>query len=300
MQKRKKEFYKQYNYLKPECEKSDWEKFCDKLEDVGEWCKEHWKIIVTIAIVVAAIVLLVSGVGTGLGAAILTDACWGAISGAVIGGISGGIMSKLNGGTFFEGFENGAFDGAIGGAIGGAITGGLTFAIGPSSTIWGSIARSAGIEAGSSGTSNMCVTMIDYFAENGTLSDAMDDIFISGLSGLISGGISGGITGGFIHYKSQLKVSDSKFLTHDGKIDWDTHAPNNGRVEGSVLENQTLQQGTIIDRYGSKYGKYTSPVGVSFEARALPYDENTWAYHKYKVVQDIDCVTLSEIAAAFD
>lgn len=69
-------------------------------------------------------------------------------------------------GTFFEGFENGAFDGTIGGAIGGAITGGLTFAIGPSSTIWGSIARSAGIEAGSTGTSNMCVTMIDYLAEN--------------------------------------------------------------------------------------------------------------------------------------
>ena len=26
----KKEFYKQDDYLKPECEKSDWEKFCDK------------------------------------------------------------------------------------------------------------------------------------------------------------------------------------------------------------------------------------------------------------------------------
>ena len=298
--KAKDEFYKEYSYLKPECEKSDWEKFCDGLKKVGDWCKDHWKLIVTIAIVVAAIVLLVSGVGTGLGAAILTGACWGAISGAVIGGISGGIMSKLNGGAFFEGFENGAFDGAIGGAIGGAITGGLTFAIGPSSTIWGSIVRSAGIEAGASGTSNMCVTTIDYLAENGTLTGSLDDIFISGLSGVISGSISGGITGGFIHCKSQLKVSNSKYLTQDGKIDWDTYAPNNGRVEGSVLENQKIKQGTIIDRYGSKYGKYTSPIGISFEARALPYDNNSWAYHKYMVIQDIDGVTSSEIAAAFD
>lgn len=142
----------------------------------------------------------------------------------------------------------------------------------------------------------MCVTAIDFYDENGTLSGGFDDIFLSGLSGVISGGI----TGSYIHSKSQLQVSNPKFLNQDGKIDWDTYAPNNGRVDGSVLENQTLKQGIIIDRYGSKYGNYTAPVDTPFELRSLPYDDNTWAYHKYKVVKDIDGVTLSEIASAFD
>lgn len=31
----KKDFYKQYSYLKPDCEKTDWEKFCEGLKKVG-------------------------------------------------------------------------------------------------------------------------------------------------------------------------------------------------------------------------------------------------------------------------
>jgi len=52
----------------------------------------------------------------------------------------------------------------------------------------------------------MCVTTIDYLAEHGNLNGALDDIAISGFSGVVSGGISGGITGGFIHnYKFQIQ-----------------------------------------------------------------------------------------------
>lgn len=47
-------------------------------------------------------------------------------------------------------------------------------------------------------------------------------------------------------------------------------------------------------------GKYTSPVGVPYEQRALPYMENPNAYHKYKVLKEIDNITISEIAPAFD
>jgi len=43
----KENFYKQYEYLNPESEKSEWEKFCDCFESVGEWCKAHWKEIVS-------------------------------------------------------------------------------------------------------------------------------------------------------------------------------------------------------------------------------------------------------------
>ncbi|MCR5599336.1 MAG: HINT domain-containing protein [Ruminococcus sp.] len=116
--KQKKEFYKKYSYLKPECEKSKWEKFCDGLKKVGEWCKDHWKLIVTVVICIAAIALICTGVGGILGAAAL-----GALMGALSGGLIGGITSVLSGGSFLEGFENGAFEGAITGAIMGGLGG---------------------------------------------------------------------------------------------------------------------------------------------------------------------------------
>ena len=54
----KKDFYKQYSYLKPDCEKTDWEKFCEGLKKVGQWCKDHWKEIVLVIEIVAAVVCL--------------------------------------------------------------------------------------------------------------------------------------------------------------------------------------------------------------------------------------------------
>ncbi len=116
--KAKDDFYKEYSYLKPECEKSGWEKFCDGLKKVGDWCKEHWKLIATVVICIAAIALICTGVGGILGAAAL-----GALIGAGSGGLMGGISSVLSGGSFLDGFEEGAFSGAITGAIMGGIGG---------------------------------------------------------------------------------------------------------------------------------------------------------------------------------
>ena len=208
IKKSKEDFYTKYSYLKPECEKSVIEHICDGVQSAIEWCKEHWKFIATVALVAIAVVLLCTGVGSGLGAAIIAGACWGAILGAVIGGVSGGINSAIQGGSFFDGFESGAFDGAVGGAIGGAITGGLTFVAGPALSMVGSIGRGAGIGALSNGVSNMCVTTIDYLAEHGNLNGALDDIAMSGFSGIVSGGILGGISGG-IRFNSPSKTAKS-------------------------------------------------------------------------------------------
>ena len=86
----------------------------------------------------------------------------------------------------------------------------------------------------------------------------------------------------------ELVVRDTKFLDADENIDWEKWAPNGGRVPGTIKENQTIPAGTIIDRYGSQWGKYTSPAGVPYEQRALPYIENPNAYHKYEVLKPID------------
>ena len=72
----KDDFYDKYDYLKPDCEKSGWECFW---EDVGAWCKEHWKAIATIIIVIAAW----EGVENG--------AFSGAISGIITAGMGFGL-----------------------------------------------------------------------------------------------------------------------------------------------------------------------------------------------------------------
>lgn len=120
VRQRKDDFYEQYHYLKPACEMNGWEKFCDGCAKAGEWCKEHWKLIVTIVIVIAAVVVIVLFPAA---APILLLAAKGAILGAVMGGVFGGLSSLASGRSFWEGFEEGAFSGAISGVIFGGLGG---------------------------------------------------------------------------------------------------------------------------------------------------------------------------------
>ena len=119
----KDDFYDKYDYLKPDCEKSGWEKFCDACKAVGEWCKEHWKLIVTVVLVVVAVVVIVVTAGAGAGpiAMLLAGMAKGLLGGALMGGLLGGLSSVAAGGSFLEGFENGAFSGALMGALMGGI-----------------------------------------------------------------------------------------------------------------------------------------------------------------------------------
>ena len=67
IKKSKEDFYTKYSYLKPECEKSVIEHICDGVQSAIEWCKEHWKLLVTIVLVVAAIAVIVFTAGTAIG-----------------------------------------------------------------------------------------------------------------------------------------------------------------------------------------------------------------------------------------
>ena len=98
----------------------------------------------------------------------------------------------------------------------------------------------------------------------------------------------------------ELVVRDTKFLDADENIDWEKWAPNGGRVPGTIKENQTIPAGTIIDRYGSQWGKYTSPAGVPYEQRALPYIENPNAYHKYEVLKKLQLAEPVSAHSAID
>ena len=127
IKKRKDDFYDKYNYLKPECEKSGWEKFCGACKSVGQWCKDNWKAIGKILITVVIIAAL--GIATvltgGILGVILAGAFWGALAGGLIGGVMGGLTSAMSGGAFLDGFADGALGGAVTGAIAGAVFAGI-------------------------------------------------------------------------------------------------------------------------------------------------------------------------------
>ncbi len=122
--KSKDDFYDEYYYLKPECEKSGWEKFKDGCKKIGEWCKEHWK-----ELVIGAVLTVLSG-GTFLaglavcfGKAILTATIFGAIS-AGFSALASKILDQpftfndaLS--AFGDGFASGFMFGGLG-ALGGA------------------------------------------------------------------------------------------------------------------------------------------------------------------------------------
>lgn len=68
VRQRQEDFYDKYYYLKPECEKSVWEKIGNKCKKVGEWCKEHWVMLTTIIVVVAIAVIAVVAFGIAVAA----------------------------------------------------------------------------------------------------------------------------------------------------------------------------------------------------------------------------------------
>ena len=121
----KDDFYDKYDYLKPDCEKSIWEKIGDGLKAVGEWCKEHWKeILIVLELVVAVVCLLVPGL-EGFGVLILENMLKGLLigmlSGAIIGGISGYAQYGVDGilGGILQGAQEGAMLGMAFGGLGG-------------------------------------------------------------------------------------------------------------------------------------------------------------------------------------
>lgn len=214
----KKDFYKQYGYLKPECEKSRREKIKDAIKgawdglcefgsavanfvcDAYEWCKEHLdvilKAIAVVVLLVVSVVLLATGVG-----GILAAACWGCIFGIVGGLLTNGISNVRNGKGFFEGALDamliGGIGGAVGGAIGGYFAGSMPLATNMLQAVW----RGAWTNAIASGGSSFVTSTIQYFAANGTNGSAgeyfgfiFQNVAVASLAGGVMGGITGGIS----------------------------------------------------------------------------------------------------------
>jgi hypothetical protein len=67
-------------------------------------------------------------------------------------------------------------------------------------------------------------------------------------------------------------------LTSQGTLNW---PPNDGFLATPVFA--ILPPGTLLDRFGSDSGKFFSPVGAAYGARALPYVCLQQPYTVYRV-----------------
>ncbi|WP_304270230.1 glycohydrolase toxin TNT-related protein [Phascolarctobacterium succinatutens] len=82
------------------------------------------------------------------------------------------------------------------------------------------------------------------------------------------------------------KKGEDRFYSDDGKP---IYPPNNGAI--GKEEKTVLPKGTVISRYGSNRGKYTSPDGTSLGERSLDkktrYDNEL---HRFKLTEEFECI----------
>ena len=242
--KNKDNFYKKYSYLKPNSEKSDWERFW---EDVGAWCKEHWKAIATIIIVIAAIAIIVVTGGTAAGpiAALLLAMAKGALVGAAIGAASGGILNLLTGKSFWEGVENGAFSGAISGII----TAGMGFGLSHAGKVALGFAKTVLI-GGASGAGTSIMSDLGDILFAGKDISFLQFLKNAAISGLTSAalsalgyGISKGISALKSYFRSKVTPLENGPYIKDGKP--------NGRPKLSGEKELAFEQ----ELYNKQVGK---------------------------------------------
>lgn len=84
-----------------------------------------------------------------------------------------------------------------------------------------------------------------------------------------------------------------RFTKADGTWDWPADRGFKAPPTPTVLE-----VGTILDRYGPPSGSFMSPLGVTYEERALAPGSRAEAYHKYEVVKPLPVIQ-GEVAPAF-
>ncbi len=97
----------------------------------------------------------------------------------------------------------------------------------------------------------------------------------------------------YLEYKDTF--DNPKYYNQDtGEINW----PENNGFEGET-EEITLEEGVRIDRYGSDYGYFACPYGISYEERACAPGTDERPYSVFIVEKSFE-VQAGEIAPWFD
>ena len=276
---RKDDFYEEYEYLRPECEKKKEKKSVvatiwggiksvgksigKGLKKAGEWCKEHWKAIVTVVIVIVAVVLICTGVGGILGAMAI-----GALLGALIGGLSGGIIAAVTGGNFWEGFEDGAFMGAISGIITGGLAGGNTAA----ALTLGKTMFIGGVSgSGSQFLSDLGDILIK--GEDISIGELVINTVTAGVLGTAFAAAGYGLNKAFSWTKSLFKTKsgidiETSYGKSSGKLDWNAIVSKKGETRVDHINRHAVPN-ISRETHGVFNGNPIDMVNDAWEQRHL-------------------------------
>ena len=294
----KDDFYNKYYYLKPECEKSGWEKFCDGCKKVGEWCKEHWVMITTIFVVIAVAVIAV----VTFGVAVVAIAAIAGIVSLVLcvadvicmiatGGKGISDLCRENGmgwlGEIFDGISVGCDIVSIVFPAGAAIK---TMAkIGVKAFVKGSI------QAAKFAFKETIEKVFKSGFKNGVknFGKLLFKTFIFDIDDFSRVNSSGKRVFDIYSHATTVEIKPNainyKGLNPDGTV---AKYPEliDGYPDGfdGPIKRETLEPGTRIDRYGHFGGSFVAPEGISFESRALPPESKKSPYTIFEVVEPIE------------
>ena len=289
-------FIAEYCYMQS-CIDKGWEKICNALKSAGEWCKEHWVMVVTVAAVVAIALVAVC-----LGAAVVAIAAIAGIVSLVLtaadvicmvatGGKGIADVLKDNGlgwlGEIFAGITVGCDIVSIAFPAGAAIK---TMAkVGVKSFVKGSI------QAAKYAFKDMVEKVFKSGFKNGvknlgkilfkTLVFDVDDFSYVNSSGKRVLDIMDHTPK--IDIQECVHINDKGFRP-DGKFDYPTAADNYPDGFDGPISEETLKPGMIADRYGHWYGTYMSPFGTPYENRTLAPSSKNSPYNMFKVNKPTD------------
>ena len=111
------------------------------------------------------------------------------------------------------------------------------------------------------------------------------DVYASDASAPVAWAASGGVVRGPPTCPVALVVAAESGGAGTAVEPMWAQAPNDGFL-GGWRTTETLQPGTLIDRYGAETGRFFSPAGTSLEARALPWGQGP--LNGYEVLKPFD------------
>ena len=103
-------------------------------------------------------------------------------------------------------------------------------------------------------------------------------------------------------YIDQLGIPHIEWGSEDDICDKDGFdkrcRPDNSKTI-YIVEDYVIPHGTVICRYGSPVGRFTTLKGTDYDKLALPYVKETIEYHEYKVTEDlkVQCLVIKGIVA---
>lgn len=107
---------------------------------------------------------------------------------------------------------------------------------------------------------------------------------------------------------TDVKFGSGRIGAFGPEVNWNlvTQCNNNADEDGFDIRYEisecVLPAGTKIIRYGNEIGRYTAPIGTTYEMLSLPYVKETIEYHEYNVVEPtkVKCeVSKGIVASAF-